>query len=125
MNSFKKTAHRLKPTFGHLMPARESTLTFAAVWDPDKGLETYAGQDLLDHEKRPPLASVRDDEEPFAVFGTREPYFLDVRTSSAYERWIGSGSGSSSSSIESPLHESALSEVCFYSRASCFKLKAP
>ncbi|PPQ76299.1 hypothetical protein CVT24_009147 [Panaeolus cyanescens] len=90
-----------------------SILTFAVIWDPERGLETFSGGELEDHVARlnTPKQStsgnggdfdsleysdsdgedtpiVSQKQEPFAVFGSRGPHFIDIRSSSAYERCI-------------------------------------
>lgn len=118
MNSLKEPARRLQPALGQLMPATESALTFAAIWDPDRGLETFAGQDLLDQQvpkrSKSPVVSVRDQEEPFAIFGSRAPYFVDVRTASAYECWLNGVVDPDETLVESPLEKTSFDVRCVF-----------
>ncbi|CAA7259344.1 unnamed protein product [Cyclocybe aegerita] len=70
-----------------------SALTFAVIWDPEQGLETFSGGDLLSQESTAfGVGAVDADRstvgEPFAVFGSRQTHFIDVRSSSAYGRYL-------------------------------------
>lgn len=109
----------MKVTNSHVLPhtdnakSRNSILTFAVIWDPERGLETFSGGELEDHVARlhtprqsnfvnygdsadsdysdsdnedTPVATRK--REPFAVFGSRGSQFIDICSSSAYERCI-------------------------------------
>ncbi|KAF8165779.1 hypothetical protein B0H34DRAFT_252721 [Crassisporium funariophilum] len=122
----------------NLATSRDSTLSFAVVWDPDKGIEAYSGSELLSlspikesrsEKELPELCSLSDypfeessatisDKEPFALFSSGRTHFIDIRSSSAYERCIG-GHDLDQTSLESPLQTSS-AESSFSDNSSCY-----
>ncbi|KAF8967421.1 hypothetical protein BDZ97DRAFT_1916713 [Flammula alnicola] len=121
----RKTAERSR---------RDSMLTFAAIWDPERGLEAFSGAELLDafpgredhsipktvcynsncFSEDPADTAIPD--EPFAVFSSRQTHFIDIRSSAAYQKCI-RGHDFDDTALDMPLHSS--SSESSYSDDTC------
>jgi len=113
------------PTYSLDAPCRDSSLTFAVVWDPERGIETYSGDALLGlsgvsvpkpkstNRLKSESETKSREKEPFAVFGSRQPRFIDIRTSTVYERYMGrpGGYGDDGSALNSPPLQGNFSSV--------------
>ncbi|KAF9480185.1 hypothetical protein BDN70DRAFT_894365 [Pholiota conissans] len=80
------------------------SLTFAVIWDPKNGLEAFSAgpPGLFDSpnndisstkpesklKRDPSKANFSEIDEPFAVFGSRQLHFIDIRSSKLYERFV-------------------------------------
>jgi len=112
-----------KDSFKHNM--EDSSLMFAVIFDPEGGLETFSGTQLLalspDYDVTEPQrpsarnflrgGKAKKKKEPFAIFGSREPMFIDIRSSRLYEKYIRNSNfdpavDSSNTSVDVCLHSS-------------------
>lgn len=110
---------------------RDSSLTVAVIWDPENGLEAFpcahlfetpvdmstTDRDLFDSwSQSDESVSTHSNDEPFAVFGSRQPHYIDIRSSDMYKDIIGAKLGrvpSSPSSAVCPCPDLSLILFCF------------
>jgi len=118
-----------KDSFKHNL--EDSSLMFAVIFDPEGGLETFSGTQLLalspDYDvtepQRPSVRNflrggkVKKKKEPFAIFGSREPMYIDIRSSRLYEKCL------RNSNFDPAADSSNTSvDVCLRSSLSTFKI---
>lgn len=97
---------------GHKNASRDSVLTFAAIYYPDTGMQSFDGDSLealMDYERadessvshedfiarrnlgrrdRPPAMDRTASPEPFAVLGGRQRHFIGICSSKVYEKYL-------------------------------------
>lgn len=103
---------------------RDSSLTFAVIWDPENGLEAFSSETLFDNsgdfaqtkpvfESHPIKSDFGDFDEPFAVFGSRQLHFIDIRSSKLYEKCVAGDFDNTSLRSNSNYSSSAVSRSNF------------
>jgi hypothetical protein len=99
-----------RPSCRHLNASRDSVLTFAAIYYPDTGMQSFEADSLealMDYERTSESSVSHEDfitrrnlgrkdrrperpanPEPFAVLGGRQRHFIGICSSRVYEKYL-------------------------------------